>query len=300
MDLTGIHLLLSYRCTYECDHCFVWSSPRANGTMTLAQVGDILQQARELDSITTIYFEGGEPFLFYPVMVEGLRMADKLGFCTGIVTNCYWATSVEDARLWLRPIAEIGVADLSLSSDLFHGEAMLTQDAQNAVTAAQALGLSESVISIDIPEGCSAYAQEDRGEPITGGAVRFRGRAVAKLTEGVPRSPWTHFTECPDEDFSNPGRVHVDALGNVHICQGMLMGNLWQRPLAEIVAGYDPNNHPIIGPLMVGGPAALVERYHLPHQDSYIDACHLCYTARDALRSRFSTHLGPALVYGES
>jgi len=226
-------------------------------------------------------------------------MADKMGFRTGIVTNCYWATSVEDAKLWLRPIAEIGVADLSLSSDLFHGEAMMTQDARNAVTAAQALGLPESVISIDIPEGCNAYAHVDKGEPIVGGPVRFRGRAVAALSEGVSRSPWTDFSECPDEDFVNPGRVHVDALGNVHICQGVIMGNLWQRPLTEIVAAYDPYSHPVIGPLVEGGPVALVERYNLLHENAYIDACHLCYVARDALRSMLPAHLGPAQVYGE-
>jgi hypothetical protein len=65
------------------------------------------------------------------------------------------------------------------------------------------------------------------------------------------------------------------------------------------VAGYDPQAHPIIGPLLAGGPAALVERYDLPHEEGYIDACHLCYLARDALRSRFPQYLAPATVYGE-
>ena len=71
------------------------------------------------------------------------------------------------------------------------------------------------------------------------------------------------------------------------------MGNLWQQPLKEIVADYDPGTHPIIGPLMEGGPVALVERYDLPHEDTYIDACHLCYLARDALRTRFPEISGP-------
>jgi len=70
------------------------------------------------------------------------------------------------------------------------------------------------------------------------------------------------------------------------------MGNLWQRPLKEIVTSYDPRAHPIIGPLIEGGPAALVEHYDLPHEDSYADACHLCYVARDALRGRFFRVLG--------
>jgi hypothetical protein len=299
MKLTGIHFLLSYRCTDECDHCFLWSSPQAGGTMTLAQIRDVLHQAKALGTVDMAYFEGGEPFLFYPVMLAGLREAAALGIKRGIVTNNYWATSVEDAVEWLRPIAEVGLDDLSLSSDLFHGEAMMMQTAQNAMEAAKQLGLPEGVITIEAPEGCDAYAQDGKGEPITGGPVRFRGRAVAKLTEGVPRQPWTTFTECPDEDFVEPGRVHVDAYGYVHLCQGVIMGNVWQQPLAEVVADYDPQAHPIIGPLMEGGPAALVERFDLPHADGYIDACHLCYLARDALRGQFPDLLAPPTVYGE-
>ena len=29
--LDGIHFLVTYRCTYACDHCFVWGSPDAEG-----------------------------------------------------------------------------------------------------------------------------------------------------------------------------------------------------------------------------------------------------------------------------
>jgi hypothetical protein len=299
MKLTGIHFLLSYRCTDECDHCFLWGSPQARGTMTLDQVRAVLHQAEDLGTVEMVYFEGGEPFLFYPIMVQGLREARAMGFKTGIVTNNYWATCVEDAMEWLRPIAEIGLDDLSLSSDLFHGEEMLTRAARDASEAAQRLGLPDGLITIEAPEGCTAYAAEEKGEPITGGPVRFRGRAVAKLTEGVPRRPWTEFTECPDEDFVNPGRVHVDTFGHVHTCQGLLMGNLWQQPLKEIIDGYDPGSHPIIGPLLEGGPVALVERYDLPHLETYIDACHLCYVARDALRPRFPAYLAPDTVYGD-
>jgi len=298
MELTGIHFLLSYRCTDECDHCFLWGSPQARGTMTLGQIRDVMHQARDLGTVETVYFEGGEPFLFYPILLQGLQEAAALGFGRGIVSNCYWATTVEDALEWLRPIAGIGVDDLSLSSDLFHGEAMMTQAARNGIEAAERLGLPDSVLTIEAPEGCAAYEQ-DKGAPIDGGPVRFRGRAVANLTEGVPRQPWSQFTECPDEDFYDPGRVHVDAFGHVHLCQGVLMGNLWQQPLAEMVASYDPANHPIIGPLAEGGPVALVERYGLPHEEATIDACHLCYLARDALRSRFPEYLGPPTVYGE-
>ena len=40
--------------------------------MTLGQVRRILQEAKEVGTVTSIYFEGGEPFLYYPVLLRGI------------------------------------------------------------------------------------------------------------------------------------------------------------------------------------------------------------------------------------
>ena len=297
MPLTGVHFLLSYQCTHECDHCFVWASPRAGGTITLEMLTTVLDQAVELGSISDIYFEGGEPFLFYPLLVEGIRRARARGFSTGVVTNCYWATAEPDAELWLRPLGELGVADVSVSSDVFHSGEVEDPRPGFAVRAARSLDLDEMVITIDPPTVCTS--PDEKGLPIVGGSVRFRGRAAVNLTKELPRKPWTEFDECPDEDFLDPGRVHVDGYGNVHLCQGLLLGNVRQASLAGLLDNFDPHTHPIIGPLVAGGPAELVRVYDLPHEDGYVDACHLCYEARSALRARFPEWLGPPSVYGE-
>jgi hypothetical protein len=296
MPLTGIHFLLSYQCTYECDHCFVWSSPRAGGTIRLETLLSVLDQGKELGTIEQVYFEGGEPFLFYPLLIEGIRQARARGFSTGVVTNCYWATAEADAALWLRPLKDLEVADLSVSSDVFHAGDDEDLRPGFAVRAARRLGLDDAVITIDPPSVC--LSPDKKGQPIVGGSVRFRGRAVAELTKDLPRRPWTEFRECPDEDFIDPGRVHVDGYGNVQLCQGLLLGNLEETRLKKLIEEYDPRSHPIIGPLVAGGPAELVRRFGLPHEDGYVDACHLCYAARSALRERFPEILGPPCVYG--
>jgi hypothetical protein len=68
--------------------------------------------------------------------------------------------------------------------------------------------------------------------------------------------------------------------------------------LIEICARYEAEAHPICGPLLNGGPAALVTEYALPHEESYADACHLCYEARQSLRERFPAILLPDQMYG--
>ena len=282
--LTGLHLLLTYRCTHRCDHCFVHSGPGAPGTFTLDQVRRTLAEAVRVGTVERVYYEGGEPFLYYPLLLEGLRAARESGFEVGVVTNAYWAETEEDAEIWLRPLAEIGIADLSVSDDALHHGDGDESPARRALRAAERLG---------IPVGAICIARPDQGE-----GVRFRGRAADKLTAGLPRRSWREFGECPDEDFADPGRVHVDAYGNVHLCQGILMGNIWRTPLSELVRSYDPRKRPVAGPIQRGGPAALAAEHGLPPEAEYVDACHLCYRIRERLLDRFPDELGPGQVYG--
>jgi len=295
MKLTGLHFLLTYQCTFECDHCFVWGSPWQSGTMTLADIRFYLQQAQETDTVTSVYFEGGEPFLYYPTLLRGVQLARELGFSVGLVTNSYWATSLEDALVWLQPFTGL-IEDLSVSSDLYHYSEEISQQAQNASQAAEQLGIPLGFISVAQPEAEEAAAAV--GQLPSEAGVMYRGRAAEKLVPKASLHPWDEFNHCPYEDLVEPGRLHLDPLGYVHICQGITLGNLQDTPLKQICEIYDPIMHPINGPLLTGGPTALVQNYNLPHKDRYADACHLCYETRLTLRERFPEYLGPDQVYG--
>ena len=293
MQLNGIHILLTYQCTFECDHCFVWGSPWQTGTLTMEQIEIILKQAKDA-GVESIYFEGGEPFLYYALLVRGVAMAYEMGFSVGIVSNGYWAQTIEDAQIWLKPF--VGkLEDLSVSCDLFHYSEEMLQQAQNAVAAAEQLGIPVGTISVAQP---GEDAANSHGQIEDEAAVMYRGRAVEKLMPRAQKQSWDTFTECPHEDFRDPGRVHLDPLGELHICQGISIGNLFKKPLTQILADYDADSHPVCGPLMNGGPVALVSEYNLPHASHYADACHLCYEVRTALRARLSDILTPNQMYG--
>lgn len=296
MTLTGLHLLLTYQCNLECDHCFVWGGPRQSGTMTLRRLDGILDQARDLGTVDWIFFEGGEPFLYYALLLHGARRASRMGFRVGIVSNGYWATDVEDAAACLRPFKGL-VQDLSVSSDLFHWTEAQARLAEHASEAAKKIGIPAGVIRIASPGTRGAVASEGQLPPGES-AVMYRGRAAEKLVARARRRPWTSLTACPHENLRDPERVHVDPLGNVHVCQGISMGNLFQARLKDLVASYRPEDHPVLGPLLSGGPAELVRRYDLTHERGYADACHLCYEARRALRGRFGASLAPDQMYG--
>jgi MoaA/NifB/PqqE/SkfB family radical SAM enzyme len=259
----------------------------------LEQIEQILAQAKEA-GVTSVYFEGGEPFLYYALLVQAVRKAADLGFSVGIVTNAYWANTVADAEEWLRPF--VGrLADLTVSSDLFHCVEDIGERPQNALVAAKWLNIPTGLIRVAQP---NADARQSHGQIEEESAVMYRGRAVEKLAPHATRHPWERFDVCPHEDLREPGRIHLDPFGNLQICQGIAIGNLFEKPLQQICEQYDADAHPICGPLLDGGPAALVTEYNLPHESSYADACHLCYAARTSLRPRFPGELRPEQMYG--
>ncbi|NMD43501.1 MAG: radical SAM protein [Firmicutes bacterium] len=288
--IKGLHFLLTYECTYECDHCFLYSGPRSGGTFTLVQIEKALSEAAAMGSIEKICFEGGEPFLYYPLLLAGVKKAREIGFQVGLVTNGYFAVSEADALLWLKPLAEAGVADISISEDRFHNPDGVTPSrAALAIRAAEKLSLTRSVLRT---------ASSPEVEIASEAPLMYRGKAAELLAGQAVPVPVELLDECPYEDLIDPGRVHLDAFGHVHICQGVIIGNMWTTALSKILSGYRAADHPICGPLSRGGPLLLADTYGLARASGYADACHFCYSMRLKLLERFPPCLAPRQVYG--
>jgi MoaA/NifB/PqqE/SkfB family radical SAM enzyme len=293
---TGLHLLLTYRCTFECDHCFVWSGPGRPGTMTLATIRAFLDQAEALGTVEWIYFEGGEPFLYYAGLKRAVTLAAERGFRVGLVSNGYWAVDVEDAEEALRPFAG-RVQDLSLSHDAYHGSDEDPTCVLNAKRAAERLGIPVGLIEVAAPD--ETVADEPKGQLPAGRApLMFRGRAATILAPKVAGRPAESFTRCPYEDLIDPDRVHVDPFGHVFLCQGISLGNLFETPLKRLCETYEPLQHPVLGPLIEGGPLELARLHGVSTEGAYADACHLCDATRRRLRERYPAVLTPDQVYG--
>lgn len=329
MRLEGLHLLLTYRCTYTCRHCFLWGSPDQTGTMTCTQMLDLIEQAAA-SGVELVYFEGGEPTLAYPLILEGGRRARDLGLEWGVVTNCHFAESPADAALWFAPFKELGIADLALSSYAYLLGDKEERLLRNAVTAARDLELPLGVLEVGAPADLRdlGVACMDPGE------IMFKGRAAAELAPEA-LGPWAadgeaagakaatdgeaaaakvaaaaesaagrrpdELTACPHEDFAAPGRAHVGCDGELQLCQGISAGNVWTSGLAGLLATFDAPRMPVIAEILRGGPWELARAHGIePARARYADACHLCFETRTALRAGglFPEALAPAQAYG--
>jgi hypothetical protein len=229
-------------------------------------------------------------------MLEGLKIAKRYGYKIGIVTNNYWATSEQDAKIWLKPIVNIGIDDLSISEDTFHQNDSSESSASMVKTAAKELGLNINSICIEKPT--LSLPSEKKGESVIGGGVLLKGRAVEKLVDGLATKPVEQLIECKYEELDNPKRVHIDCFGSVQVCQGISIGNLWEVPLSKIIKNYHAQDHPICGPLLEGGPYKLAVQSKIDSSKGFVDECHFCYTVRNQLLNKYPEQLTPLQVYG--
>lgn len=149
--------------------------------MTLSCVRKILDEARGA-SIETIYSEGCESFLYYPVLIQGVNEALRSGFQVGIAASCYWATSLEGAVAWLEPLRSI--SGLELSGDEYHRS---VENTRFGVIAAKLLGIPMSITSIS----ASHEPEEIEGIHINHCAFIYRGRATSKLASHAEKRSWT-------------------------------------------------------------------------------------------------------------
>ena len=299
MPLEEVHVVLTYRCLSECSHCFLHCGPNQPGTYTFNELEGLLEQASAIEGVKWVYFEGGEPMLYFPLLERGIALATQLGLDTGIVTCGYFSVTRQDGERWLGRLKEAGLKAIDVSLDALHGTRDACTHARNLIDAAKAMGLRTTMISISDPRGVEEDLELMMRPGEEPSPALIRGRAAHDLVEGLDTYPADRFTECSIEHLEEPRRIHVDPYGNVHVCQGILAGNVWDSSLAQVVTSFDPRNHPILGPLVEGGPAALI-REHMPwSKESYASECHACYEVRRTMRLAYKAYLGPAQVYGE-
>jgi hypothetical protein len=280
-SLTAIHFLITYRCSAECDHCFIWGSPRRQASMTVQQAEAFLDQVASLKTVSAVCAEGGEPFTRYDVLLHFVRSATERGLKPSALTNASWATSLEEAQRRAEELLDAGLVRLGVSTDEWHRKAVPIERVNLLLEVSEAAGLPASRMETCID------------------GVMFRGRAAERLAPRMLTQPAETFRACLREHLSAPSRVHLDCYGRLHLCQGLCIGAAGP---AEAIRDYDPAGHPIVRLLLDGGPYALAQfaaEHGFKVRNGYVDACHLCYRAREFMRSHFPNFLAPDEMYGD-
>jgi len=326
VELKGIDLLPTFRCTSRCRHCAYRSSPERSGEMLLADAEKYIEEAARFN-IKWVWVGGGEPFLIRKLLPGIARAAKKVVVPdVYVVTNGCWAETPSMATRELRLLKDAGVNIIGLSIDAFHQEHTRLDCIKSALTAAvrvgfkeigvsgQFLGSQDLNISFNRVTEKNLKLLEDEG--YFGGVqvkreiLRLSGRAADLLSPYLParseeelKSSKCDMRWLPVESHAKLRAVEIDWEGNVTTCPGICIGNARQTSLVKILSEFDYRQYPTLRILEDHGPYLLLQlakrKGYTPAGRGYVDGCHMCFDARKYLMKFYPGQLRPATCYIE-
>lgn len=140
-------LTLGYRCNMSCKSCFVGEKLLDEETkLSYEDAVRIIESAARLQTIKTIAFVGGEPFIYYKLMLRlGSYIASHYGCELNVSTNGSWAKSPKAAHKLLAPLHKVGLRWLMMSLDQYHLENASLDQAVNCLNGSLEMGINTSV-----------------------------------------------------------------------------------------------------------------------------------------------------------
>jgi pyruvate-formate lyase-activating enzyme len=149
LGLPALNLLLTYRCNFTCRHCISECTPARQERMTLEDARRWIDEAVEGLAPKLIGYTGGEPFLLYRQLQQLVDYGQQRhGIASGIVTNCFWATSTAATERRVRELHALGLRSLVVSCDDHHLEYVPVEHVKRATQAALALEISVCVNTV--------------------------------------------------------------------------------------------------------------------------------------------------------
>lgn len=276
-------------CTARCDHCGPSSGPSDNTHISHAKVLSLINEAgTNYEKPWYLSLSGGEIFLHYDRLLEYCKTAYSHGGTTAVITNCFWASSLEKALIMLEPLVENGLSLLGISFDKFHEPFISAEYVGNAIQAAQNLRLSVQVRSVATKSNRLWKILEQLSSNFHW-YVDFieipcvpAGRAINR----VPKDELLYMNnypkgECPGASLTiNPKGDGMICCNGASEIEGMNVGNIQDYSLAQLEQNFRTSF--LVKYLLAEGPAGAVnflsahEKKTL-EEKPYVSVCHLCH-----------------------
>jgi hypothetical protein len=308
---TDLGIIMSYQCQCACKHCLYNCGPRWKDWMSPQTLREALQATRAWHHRFQIHLTGGEPFLNFPLLLEGVRLAVELRIPCYVETNAGWCLREEDVADKFITLKEAGLNAILISCSPFHAEKIPPARTFLAIHKALEIFGPQGVI-VYLPQSLEQVQLFDveRPTPIARYVKRFgleragrmlwdgysiisggrSGYALGHLTRRQPASAFRSqncFLEIVHAHHS-----HFDLYGNYisWFCGGLTVGG-WHS-LPRILDDFRNRRFPPLVDILVhSGPFGLLEmaKAEYGYQElpqGYAGKCHLCVDVRRCLYQR--------------
>jgi hypothetical protein len=249
-----------------------------------------------------LHFTGGEPFLNYPLLEEGIRVAEEFDIPSIFVeTNGFWAVDDDTVRERLEDLKRSGLKGIMISVNPFYLEHVPFERTKRLIRfSVEMFGPNTMVYQTEyyrryLAEGITgtksfAESLEEYGPKGFRSRTEFflNGRAPYALAEtGVfPRFPAKQLFEVPcTPSFLRSWHNHIDNYGNFipGYCGGLSLGTITDLP-SLIEEGLLLSDRPVLWFIIRDDFAGLLRfaesQGYRPKPKGYLSKCHLCADIR--------------------
>lgn len=302
-------IILSYKCSSTCKHCMYACSPmwkadwltRENIELILRRLAPRIKPSpygSEGVSINHgLHFTGGEPFLNFNLILDAVKLANKLKIpSTFVETNCFWCMDEEHVKEKLTVLKEKGLKGILISVNPFILEQVPFERTERAIRIGREVFGENTMIyqetyyrrfkrlNIKGTLTLEQYLEKDK-EALRYAELLPMGRACYKLKN--------LFTKHPAEEFFNEScmweltrnwHIHVDNYFNymAGYCGGISLGDA--RDIGSLTQGITLQNKPILRALTISIRSlydfAVKEFGYKEKDEGYVSKCHLCVDIR--------------------
>jgi hypothetical protein len=137
----ALSLITTHQCTAACDHCCFACSPRVTKRIPPDRLRSLIDEARDVPSLKTVSFVGGECFLLGEELDDLMRAASGYGYQVACVTNGYWAVNRKAAVKRMERSAGAGLRTINLSTGEMHAKYVPPERIIHGAVAAYDLGM---------------------------------------------------------------------------------------------------------------------------------------------------------------
>lgn len=212
-------IIPTYKCTAACKDCCFGSNPSITKRIPQDKVLNYIDEAAAVGSIQQICFSGGEPFLLKSDLEEAIERCAHHGFLTRIVSNGYWATSINAAETKLKRLVAMGLNEINFSTGKDHLEWVKIDFILNGMEAALSLGLTIALM-IEL----RADSNICKTEIIKVAREQNREKLANSLEANmihVVESPWMSFTEDETVPAAESSLINRFNVANASPCQSI-------------------------------------------------------------------------------
>ena len=219
----SVYISLTKRCPLKCRHCFV---KRQNRELSLHKLPELMEEIAKTNAFYGVGFTGGEPFLVFETLKEGIKHAVINDLKACVLTSGYWAKNKITTEKYLNDLK--GLDLVIISADKYHQQKVPLSYVENVLSVAKDLSIN-TVVNMFLHEKnvmgrylslCDKYSCNYRIGNLTLSGTKSDRLVISDMKRGnYPleiRIPFCAYYA--DKNRFVPPPMYIDEVGDIYFC----------------------------------------------------------------------------------